>query len=73
MASNLHEIVQRIDWKMLRRQKLWLLDQSSKPSHIATGLICLIDAIQDAALLDQIADEDTIFGSLTIEGTPNDC
>jgi hypothetical protein len=71
MASNLHEIARRIDWKMLRNQKLWLLKHEPAPS--ATGLICLIDAIQDAALLDQIADEHTIFGPPKIEGTPNDC
>lgn len=71
MSSNLHEITRRIDWKMLRNQKLWLLKHEPTPS--ATGLICLIDAIQDAALLDQIAYEQIIFGSTTIKGTPNDC
>lgn len=71
MSSQLHKIVQRIDWKMLRRQKLWLLKHP--PTSSATGLIALIDAIQDAALADLITDEEIIFGTISTNGISHDC
>lgn len=39
--------MQHMDWKLLREQKLWLIDQDSEQ---AEGLLNLIDFIQDSAV-----------------------
>lgn len=59
MAS-VTETFQRIDWKLLRKQKKWLLKQ--RPDEKADGLINLLDALQDAAVEDGIATGKEVFG-----------
>jgi len=53
------QAVARIDWRELRQQKQWLCNFGAVPQ--AEGLLSLLDAIQDAAVADGIADERTVF------------
>ena len=55
-----------IDWKALRGQKLWLLEQ---PTEQASGLTHLIDNIQDWAVDSGNFTEEDIFGSILNEPT----
>ena len=46
-------LIEDIDWELLRKQKLWLLQLDDIPTAIpeeAYGLIHLLDAIQDFAV-----------------------
>ena len=54
-----------IDWDMLKTQKNWLIAQNACDE--STGLINLIDAIQDIAVDRMGFDEKTVF-----TGTQND-
>jgi hypothetical protein len=47
------------DWELLRRQKLWLLGQDNE---LATGVVHLIDAIQDEAVDGGEFDKKLVFG-----------
>lgn len=49
-----------LDFELLRRQKAWLLRQTG---DAAEGLLGLIDAIQDQAVVGGVATEDEVFGS----------
>lgn len=59
--SELENFAKCIDWDLLRQQKAWLL-QNCDTSEQADGLVQLLDCLQDAAVLDQVADELTVFG-----------
>ena len=48
-----------INWKLLTKQKLWLIGQSGTESD---GLLSLIDALQDAAVKHEIASPRQVFG-----------
>jgi len=50
--------MKRMDWRMLRMQKSWLLQQTHP---VADGLVNLIDALQDAAVADGIATQREVF------------
>lgn len=52
------DFMENMDWNLLRAQKSWLLNQASE--H-AFGLLHLLDAIQDEAVLGGI-DESLVFG-----------
>lgn len=52
------ELMENMDWALLRAQKSWLLNQES--DH-ALGLLHLLDAIQDEAIRLGF-DEETVFG-----------
>lgn len=52
------QLLRGIDWAELREQKLKLLTNPNSDD----GLICLIDAIQDCALDNEIATEEEVFG-----------
>ena len=54
------QLLRGIDWAELREQKLKLLRQD--PDLHDDGLICLIDAIQDCAVDNDIATEEEVFG-----------
>jgi hypothetical protein len=57
--------IQQIDWRLLRQQKEWLMNHSK--SVEATGLLHLIDAIQDEAV-DQFGfTEREVFGRVEEE------
>ena len=46
-------LIEDIDWELLRKQKLWLLQWDDIPTAIpeeAYGLVHLLDAIQDFAV-----------------------
>lgn len=57
----------KLDWNLLRAQKLCLLeitDVSSNPGHILAiaGILSVLDAIQDEAVENGDATEDEVFG-----------
>ena len=52
------ELFKNIDWNLLQAQKLWLLVQ---PGDYAEGLGCLLDELQDAAVMAGV-DEQLVFG-----------
>lgn len=52
------ELFKNMDWNLLRAQKLWLLQQ---PGDYAEGLGCLLDSLQDEAVLSGV-DERLVFG-----------
>ena len=54
----IYKVIKSIDWELLRRQKEWLIN------HNADGLLSLVDALQDAAVADNIATELEVFGVL---------
>lgn len=54
----IYKVIKSIDWELLRRQKEWLITNN------ADGLLSLIDALQDAAVADNIATKSEVFGCL---------
>lgn len=61
--TTLHNTVSNINWKLLQIQKLYLLDliESGHDTTELWGVIHLIDAIQDAAIADNIECEAVVF------------
>lgn len=55
------ETLKRVDWKLLRSQKAWLVHAATPE---ADGLTMLLDALQDAVVEDGIATEKEVFGAL---------
>ena len=51
--------MQHIDWSLLREQKAWLLTHDCDE---ASGLIHLVDSIQDNAVALYMFTEDQVFG-----------
>lgn len=66
-------VLKQINWKLLREQKITLIGESSRAQetdrpvlfNVLEGVIALLDALQDAAVDDEIATELEIFGDLT--------
>jgi len=57
------QVSDKINWKLLREQKDWLLSQTDEPDlTMATGLIGLIDEIQDIAVDYEGIPSETVFG-----------
>lgn len=52
-------MISNIDWKLLREQKMWLLEQDGEA---AAGLLHLVDALQDHAVLFEGISELEVFG-----------
>ena len=51
--------ISNIDWKLLKEQKAWLLQHDGEHyecSEHAEGLICLLDALEDAAEASHLID-----------------
>lgn len=65
----------RIDWTVLRSQKLWLLDQNTSEStdeiafEATEGLLSFLDYVQDSAVDQGLASEEEVFG---FSSAPND-
>ncbi len=59
--SETTRVVKSINWSLLRRQKAWLLREAQLRNEEASGLLHLIDAIQDAAVSDKLASEAEVF------------
>ena len=58
-------VLRHMNWPLLREQKDYCLNEamnSNEVDHIYDGIVHLIDAIQDAAILDGIATEEEVFG-----------
>lgn len=68
--KKLESIARRIDYPLLRKQKISLLDFINKNRgamwssqvEACNGLICLLDEIQDAVVEDGIKTEGEVFG-----------
>jgi hypothetical protein len=61
----MNELFATMDWTLLRKQKHWLMERAvMDQSEMATGLLHLIDGIQDAAV-EQGVEETLVFGELT--------
>ena len=64
--SAIESVMLRIDWLLLRMQKAYLFNEANNDAengHIYDGMVCLIDALQDAAVADGLATEEEVFGS----------
>lgn len=59
-------MISQIDWETLRAQKAALIE-ISEGNMLLLGLVSLLDAVQDAAVSDHIATEETVFGSLEVD------
>ena len=57
------DIIQDMDWDLLRRQKQWLLCKTAEGSENAAGLLNLLDNLQDQAVR-QGVDPLLVFGTL---------
>jgi hypothetical protein len=55
------KVISNMNWKLLREQKTFLWNTESEE---ALGIVHLIDAIQDAAVVDGIATQLEVFGEL---------
>ena len=53
------DLINSIDWELLRTQKQWLLKRPES-NKIAAGLVNLIDSLQDLAV-DHFAVDDAMF------------
>lgn len=64
MSITLEKAVKAIDWKLLRKQKDYCVNEASNSDagEIYDGIVNLIDVLQDAAVKDGIASEETVFG-----------
>jgi hypothetical protein len=63
--SRASEVVQRIDWALLREQKDYCLNEAANNAevgHIYMGIVHLMDCLQDAAAADNPHLESQIFG-----------
>ena len=63
------KLFRKIDWKLLRAQKRWLLEAKRKAKRkceveVCEGLLALLDAIQDCAVDDLNIPEAKVFGRL---------
>lgn len=62
-------VVNGINWKLLREQKRYCMDQIlGNPFSTGTvheGIVHLLAEIQNAAVADGLATEDEVFGELT--------
>lgn len=71
MVAHIQIAVKDINWRLLRLQKLAILESiwrqelnNTRLVNALEGMISLIDAIQDAAVDDGIATELEVFGRL---------
>lgn len=65
MPMSIRNVIEQIDWKLLREQKEYCINEANnnhEVGHIYDGLVNLIDAIQDAAINDGLATETQVFG-----------
>jgi hypothetical protein len=62
----IRDVVERIDWDLLRDQKSWLLAMGVE---LGEGVIGLLDEIQDAAVADGLATEEAVFGAAVCVGS----
>lgn len=64
--SNLSNTLAKIDWKLLREQKDYLINEADNwndsAPNVYDGVVNLIDAIQDNAIADGLATEREVFG-----------
>lgn len=58
--ARLEHLFGKIDWKLLRQQKLWLFKQSETSTE-AMGLMHLLDSIQDFAVDVMGTPHETVF------------
>lgn len=50
-----------IDWSLLAKQKLWLINQDNE---MAQGLVNFIDQLQDYYVDEKLANEQDVFGTV---------
>lgn len=70
MTKNIEEVLDRVDWRLLKKQKLALVDiviadpegRSAEEIAALEGVINLIDALQDAVIEDGLFSIDDVFG-----------
>ena len=58
-------LISKIDWKLLREQKEYCIneaDNNTEVAHIYDGLINLLDALQDCAVDNKIVSPIEVFG-----------
>ncbi len=63
--SKAREVLQHIDWTLLREQKDYCLNEAANNAevgHLYMGIVHLMDSLQDAAFADGLGTEQQIFG-----------
>jgi len=58
-------LISKIDWKLLREQKEYCIneaDNNTEVAHIYDGLINLLDALQDCAVDNALVSPIEVFG-----------
>jgi predicted type IV restriction endonuclease len=64
MNKTIRQVFLGIDWRMLRDQKEWLVEQAHRGGNEeAEGLLALLDEVQDAAVFGGIATKEEVFGT----------
>lgn len=59
------QVLRHMNWGLLREQKEYCLNEAANNSdaeEIYGGLLGLLGALQDAAILDGVATEEEVFG-----------
>lgn len=59
------QVLQHMNWELLREQKGYCVNEANnrpEVGEIYDGIVQLIDALQDAAILDGVATEEEVFG-----------
>jgi len=57
-VKNIEELLQKMDWELLWKQKQWLIKQQTDES---AGLIHLLDDLQDIAVENHAIPENLVF------------
>lgn len=55
------QLINDMDWTLLRAQKTWLLEKAYTEGDLPAGLLHLIDSLQDIAVAEGV-DEKIIYG-----------
>jgi len=71
MSMYIDDVLKFTDWRLLRRQKQWLIETANLESEISdgdcmlcSGIINFIDSIQDAAVDSGLLSESIVFGEI---------
>lgn len=63
--KNCERVLRNMNWELLREQKEYCMNEAENApdvAHIYDGVFRLLENLQDAAILDDIATEDEVFG-----------
>lgn len=68
MTRTPNEIVEQMDWALLREQRNYCVNEAANNAEAAPiyeGLVALIEALQDSAYENRFASYEEVFGDVT--------